>query len=80
LDAVLDALGSDRVPPSIAVERGNGPIELTAALPVADDVRYDDGVRTYELPGLTRAATTVMYGDDIRRRLPRAARVDRRSG
>jgi hypothetical protein len=53
------------MPPSIAVERGSGPIELTAALLVPDGVTYDDGARTYELPGLTRAATAVMYGDDF---------------
>ena len=65
LHALTQELGVDRTPPSIAVERGSGPIELTAALPVPDGVRYDDGARTYELPGLARAATTVMYGDDF---------------
>jgi hypothetical protein len=28
-------------------------------------VRYDDGATTREIPGLARAATTVMYGDDF---------------
>jgi hypothetical protein len=65
LHAVLDDLGIDFVPPSIAVERGHGPIEFTAALPVPDDIVHDDTATTYELPGLSRAATTVMYGDDF---------------
>jgi DNA-binding transcriptional MerR regulator len=65
LHDTLREIGVDRVPPSIAVERGSGPIEFTAALPVADDVRHDDRATTYELPGLARAATTVMYGDDF---------------
>jgi hypothetical protein len=58
-------IGVNRVPPSIAVERGNGPIEFTAAIPVPEGVRDDEGAHTYELPGLLRAATTVMYGDDF---------------
>jgi hypothetical protein len=65
LHAIVQDLGIDRVPPSIAVERGSGPIEFTAALHVHDDVHCDDGARTYELAGLGRAATTVMYGDDF---------------
>jgi DNA-binding transcriptional MerR regulator len=65
LHGVVRDIGVDRVPPSIAIERGRGPIEFTAALPVPDGVRYDDGARTFELPGLARAATTVMYGDDF---------------
>jgi DNA-binding transcriptional MerR regulator len=65
LHAVMLEIGVDRVPPSIAVERGTGPIRFTAALPVPDGVRFDDGAQTYELPGLARAATTVMYGDDF---------------
>jgi DNA-binding transcriptional MerR regulator len=65
LEAVVSNIGVDRVPPSITIERGSGPIEFTAALPVPDGVRHDDGARTYELPGLARAATTVMYGDDF---------------
>ncbi len=33
---------------------------------MSDDVRYErDGARTHEIPGLARAATTVMYGDDF---------------
>lgn len=64
LHATLDALGVRRVPPSIAVEQGERPIRFTAALPVPDDIRYEDaGVRTIELPGLSRAATTVIHGD-----------------
>ena len=66
LEAVVRKLGVDRVPPSIARERGKGPIEFTAALPMPDGVRYDsDGATTCEIPGLGRAATTVMYGDDF---------------
>ena len=65
LHRVISEIGVDRVPPSIAVERGSGPIELTAALLVPDGVAHDDGARTYELPGLARAATAVMYGDDF---------------
>jgi DNA-binding transcriptional MerR regulator len=66
LDAIVEEIGVERVPPSIARERGKGPIEFTAALPVPDDVRYDtNGGRTCEIPGLGRAATTVMYGDDF---------------
>src|SRR5262249_53706640 len=66
LDAIVQEIGVDRVPPSIARERGTGPIEFTAALPVPDDVRYDsNGASTCEIPGLGRAATTVMYGDDF---------------
>ena len=67
LHAVMLEMGVDRVPPSIAVERGSGPIEFTAAVPVPDGAACDDGARTYELPGLVRAATTVMYGDDFDR-------------
>ena len=64
LHAILDGLGVEFVPPSIAVERGSGPIELMAALLVPDGVSYDvDGVSTVELPGLERVAATVMRGD-----------------
>ncbi len=64
LHATLDRLGVDFVPPSIAIERGSGPIEFTAALLVPDGVSYDvDGVSTMELPGLDRVAATVMRGD-----------------
>jgi len=63
LHAILDRLGVDFRPPSIEVERGTGPIALTAALPVPDDVRDPgDGAEAFELPGLERAATTVMRG------------------
>ena len=66
LHLILGQIDVERVPPSIAVERGGGPIEFTAALPVPDGTTYDgDGARTLELPGLARAATTVMYGDDF---------------
>lgn len=57
LHTVVEELGLDRVPPSIAVERGCGPIEFTVAIPVPEG--------THELPGLARAATTVMHGDDF---------------
>ena len=64
LHAILDDLGVERVPPSIAVERGEAPIEFTAALPVPDDVRHHaQGAETMELPGLDRVATTVIRGD-----------------
>ena len=64
LHAILDRIGVDFVPPSIAIERGSGPIEFTAALLVPDGVSYDvDGVSTIELPGLERVAATVMRGD-----------------
>ncbi|HEY1826563.1 MAG TPA: helix-turn-helix domain-containing protein [Acidimicrobiales bacterium] len=63
LHAKLEELGVERVPPSIAVERGDGPIELTCALPVPEGVRYeDDTFATLELPALPRVATTVMRG------------------
>ena len=66
LHQILETIDIDRVPPSIAVERGAGPIEFTAALPVPDGTVYrHDGARTCALPGLERAATTVMYGDDF---------------
>lgn len=66
LHLVLEQVDIERVPPSIAVERGSGPIQFTAALPVPDGITFDDGgVRTFELPGLDRAATTVMHGDDF---------------
>jgi DNA-binding transcriptional MerR regulator len=66
LHLILDKIGVERVPPSIAVERGTGPIEFTAALPVPDGTTFQgDGARTLELPGLERAATTVMYGDNF---------------
>jgi DNA-binding transcriptional MerR regulator len=66
LDSIVEELGLDRVPPSIARERGRGPIEFTVALPVPDGIRYDgSGVQTCEIPSLARAATTVMYGDDF---------------
>ena len=64
LHMVLDHLGVEFVPPSIAVERGSGPIELAAAVVVPDGVSYDvDGVSTMELPGLERVAATVIRGD-----------------
>ena len=62
---VLDESGLDRVPPSIAVERGIGPIEFTAAVPVPDGTRHETQARTFELPGLGRAVATVMHGDDF---------------
>ncbi len=65
LHRVLETIAVDRVPPSIAVERGTGPIEFTTALPVPEGTIYDDDARTFELPALQRAATTVMYGDDF---------------
>jgi DNA-binding transcriptional MerR regulator len=66
LEALVEELDVDRMPPSIARERGKGPIEFTAAVPVQDTVRYDrEGARTCEISGLGRAATTVMYGDDF---------------
>lgn len=64
LHAILDSLGVDFVPPSIAVERGSGPIEFTAALLVPEGVSYDvDGASTIQLPGLGRVAATVIRGD-----------------
>jgi DNA-binding transcriptional MerR regulator len=64
LHAALEELGVERVPPSIAVERGQAPIIFTAALPVPEGIRYNrHGVETIELPGMARAATTVAYGD-----------------
>jgi DNA-binding transcriptional MerR regulator len=57
--AVVDEMGLDHLPHSIAVERGGGPIEFTVALPVPD------GSQGVEIPGLVRAATTVMHGDDF---------------
>ncbi len=64
LHAILDRVGVEFVPPSIAVERGNGPIEFTAALPVPDGISCDlDGASTIDLPGLSRVAATVMRGD-----------------
>lgn len=66
LHRLLDGIDVERVPPSIAVERGTGRIAFTAALPVPDGTEFEgDGVRTFELPGLERAAATVMYGDDF---------------
>jgi DNA-binding transcriptional MerR regulator len=66
LHLILEKLGVERLPPSVAVERGTGPIEFTAALPVPDGTTYQgDGARTLELSGLERAATTVMYGDNF---------------
>jgi hypothetical protein len=59
-------MGVDRQPPSIAVERGTDPIEFTAAIPIPDAMNYaGDDAQTFVLPGLHRAATTVMYGDDF---------------
>lgn len=64
LHRTLEELGIERVPPSIAVERGSDPIALTAALPVPGDLVYDqDGIVTEQLAGLDRAATTVLYGN-----------------
>ena len=64
LHAILQRLGVDFVPPSIAVERGSGPIEFTAALLVPEGVSYDlDGASTMELSGLGRVAATVIRGD-----------------
>jgi hypothetical protein len=64
LHAVLAELGVAFVPPSIAVERGTGPIDFLAALPVPHDVDHNaDDIETFELSGLERAATTVIHGD-----------------
>jgi hypothetical protein len=41
LHAALDDLGTEFVAPSIAVERGSGPIRLTFALPVPDHLALD---------------------------------------
>lgn len=66
LHLILEKIDVERVPPSIAVERGTGPIEFTAALPVPEGVTYrGDGALTLTLPGLGRAATTVMHGDNF---------------
>jgi DNA-binding transcriptional MerR regulator len=63
LHEALEELGLERVAPSIAVETGENPIRFTAALPVPHDVRVAGGdVVALELPGIARAATTVMYG------------------
>jgi hypothetical protein len=63
LHAKLEELGVERVAPSIAIERGGGPVELTCSLPVPEGVRYEDGTcSTIALPALTRAVTTVMRG------------------
>ena len=62
--AVLDQMGVEHAPPSIAVERGDTPIQFTAALRVPDAQNYaGDDASTFELPGLARAATTVLHGD-----------------
>jgi hypothetical protein len=64
--SILETMGVDRQPPSIAVERGTDPIEFTAAIPIPDGMNYvGDDAQTFVLPGLERAATTVMYGDDF---------------
>ena len=64
LHALLDELGVERMPPSIAVERGTAPIRFTAALPVPDGTRCEGGGGlTLELPGLARVAATVLAGD-----------------
>lgn len=64
LHAALEANGVAFTPPSIAVEDGEGPIRLTAALPVPDElVVDDDGIVSMQLPGLERVAATVVHGD-----------------
>jgi hypothetical protein len=64
LHAALDELGAEFTAPSIAIERGTGPIEFTAAVPVPSGMAVDlNGVQVIELPGLARAATTVIHGD-----------------
>jgi DNA-binding transcriptional MerR regulator len=64
LHQVLQDRGVEGAPVSVAVERGQGPIRFTAALAVPTDLSYDaDGFETTELPGLSRAATTVIWGD-----------------
>ena len=59
----------DRCRPHATVDRGGAwqrTDRVHGRAPVAADVRHaDDGATTYELPGLNRAATTVMYGDDF---------------
>ena len=51
---------------SVSTDELRGILVLTAAIPVADGVDYSaNGAQTFELPGLERAATTVMYGDDF---------------
>jgi hypothetical protein len=64
LHAMLDEFGVKFVPPSIAVERGTAPIEFTASLLVPEELHHDGGgAETFELPGLARAATTVLRGE-----------------
>jgi DNA-binding transcriptional MerR regulator len=64
LHAALSAHDLPFNAPSIAWERGKDPIVLTAGLPVAADVRLEDGgVLTMEFPPLDRVAATVIHGD-----------------
>lgn len=64
LHAVLDELGRDSTPPSIAAETGTSPIRLILGLPVTDGASYQsDTVQSLELPGIERVAATVIHGD-----------------
>jgi DNA-binding transcriptional MerR regulator len=68
IHAVMEAGGIERAGPSVAIEIPTDdpawPIELTTAVPVPDGtVMDDDGVTTSVIPGLARAAATVITGD-----------------
>jgi hypothetical protein len=76
MTATLEELGVERVPPSIAVERGQIPILFTAALPVAGGIRCGrDGLETIVLPRSAArrdesfTATTSMVGFHALRRV-----------
>jgi DNA-binding transcriptional MerR regulator len=63
LHAALEAHGVAFKPPSIARETGEHPIQFTAALPIAEDIRIEgDGIVSMRLPGVERVAATVLHG------------------
>jgi effector-binding domain-containing protein len=68
IEAVLEAHGVAQAPgPAIATTdfvADGEPIRVTAAIAVPDDAKVgDSGVQTIELPGIARAASTVIHGD-----------------
>jgi DNA-binding transcriptional MerR regulator len=68
IHAAMDARGIERAGPSVAIEIPTAyparPIQLTTAVPIPDGTLIDDdGITTVMIPGLVRAATTVITGD-----------------
>jgi DNA-binding transcriptional MerR regulator len=68
IHAAMEARGIERAGPSLAIEIPTDdparPIRLTTAVPMPEGTLIDDGgITTVMIPGLERAATTVITGD-----------------